>query len=45
MVGKSIYMGRHTLTGLLTEVADILRKQNVAAQVSVVGGGCYGLGV
>lgn len=37
-------MGRHALTDLLTEVADILRRQNVVAQVYVVGGAAMALG-
>lgn len=43
-MGEKVYLGRHTLTDLLTEVAEILQRQRVVAQVYVVDGAAMALG-
>lgn len=43
-MGSQFPLGRHLLTDLLTEVADILRRRRVVAQVYVVGGAAMALG-
>ncbi len=43
-MGERVYLGRHLLTDLLTEVAEELHQRKVVAQVFVVGGAAMALG-